>query len=251
MARTFALASFIALMHGDRAETISQAAEAYATDYGHFARANNSEALTTAAKALGKGPKDKALSQAMVDGAKAAGLAVGYVGAHSGPFAKQPDDVRARYEGAIVAAVEAFTACLEAREAFAAKPVKSDADKAKAKADKEAKVSEANEALITAKVQSGELVRAADVKPLTAFGALPLCEALQALISADPEALRPEALQILRTLSGFDALKAEHAIVAQHDLSIIQGLQAEASALKATLQALQAKPAKVRTTAKA
>ena len=251
MARFNALASFIALMHGDRAETISQAAEAFAVDFGHFARANNGEALATAAKALAKGPKDKALAQAMHDGAKAAGLAVGYVGAHTGPFAKQPDDVRAHYESAITAAVEAFTACLEASEAFAAKAPKTDADKAKAKAEKEAKAQEAQEALITAKVQAGELVRATDIKPLEAFGALALCEALQALTVADPEALRPEALQILQALSGYEALALQAAALATERADALAQCEALATEVQALKAAALAKPAKVRATAKA
>lgn len=160
-----ALLSFISLIHGDKLATIAAASEAFTSDYGHFARANNRDPLNDALKALKKTAKDKAIAQAVNDGYTAGNLPAGYIGATTGKLSAQSDDVQAKYELAIVAASEAFKVSLESSEAFADKPVKTQEQKEAAKVEKAAKASEALENAITAKVQAGELVRSADVKP--------------------------------------------------------------------------------------
>lgn len=165
MAKINALASFIALIQGNREATLSQAGEAFASDFGHFARANNREPLNMAVKTLGKHAKDKAIGEAINAGYTAGALVTGYIGAQSGKFADQPDTVKATFEDAITRAALAFNESLQTSEAFAERAPKTAADKATAKAEKDAKQLEAVEALITAKVQAGELVRARDVAP--------------------------------------------------------------------------------------
>ena len=217
MAIKSALCSFISLMHGDRASTIDAATQAFTDDFGHFARANNREPLNVAIAALKKSPKDKALAQAINEGYKASGLTVGYIGATSGKFAAQPDNVQETFNAAIKAASEAFKLSLEQSEAFAERVAKTTEEKAKAKADKEAKATEATEALITAKVQAGELVRASDVRPF-------------------PQ----EELDCLKAL--VERLQAEHATLqAEHAT-----LQAEHATLQAEHATLQASVIKVK-----
>jgi len=165
MAIKSALASFVSLMHGDRASTIDAATQAFADDFGHFARANNREPLNVAIAALKKAPKDKAISQAINEAYKTSNLTVGYIGANSGKFSAQPDSVQATFNDAIKAASEAFKLSLESSEAFAEKVAKTQEEKTKAKEEKAAKASEALENAITAKVQAGELVRSVDVRP--------------------------------------------------------------------------------------
>jgi len=160
-----ALLSFISLIHGDKLATIAAASEAFTSDYGHFARANNRDPLNDALKALKKTVKDKAIAQAINDGYTAGNLPAGYIGATTGKLSAQSDDVQAKYELAVVAASEAFKASLEASEAFAEKVAKTQEEKIKAKEEKAVKANEALENAITARVQAGELVRASDVKP--------------------------------------------------------------------------------------
>lgn len=219
-----ALASFITLLHGDRVSTIEAAREAFSSDFGHFARSNNREPLNQAAKALAKSAKDKALSEAITAGYKASGLAVGYIGAQSGKFASQPDNIREGFEAAIIMASEAFKASLEASKAFAEKIKASEAEKALAKAAKETKQAEAKEALIVALVQSGEIVRTVDVKKITDFGYLALLEALEAVTASDITALN----SIVSHFQGLATVQQ-----AAIDKAEAEAKQAEAKAAKA------------------
>ena len=164
MAKINALASLITLLHGSREAILSEAYEAFASDFAHFARANNRIPLNTAVSALTKGPKDKAIGEAIHAGFIGGGLVVGYIGAASGKFSEQPDDVKGKFEAAIVSATLAFNESLSTCEAFEAKAPKSDADQAKAKADKANKKAKADNALITAKIQAGELVLASEIR---------------------------------------------------------------------------------------
>lgn len=166
MAKTInALASIITLIHGDRTATIEQLTEAFASDFAHFATSNNRQPLNEAIKALAKSPKDKAIAEAINEAYQASSLTVGYIGAQTGPFAKQPSDVQERFNSAITRATSCFHDSIDGSEAFAAKVPKTDADKAKAKEAKEAKKLESDNALITAKIQAGELVRADQIRP--------------------------------------------------------------------------------------
>jgi hypothetical protein len=166
MATFSKLQASIKLLHGDRGATLVTLTEGFREDFGHFARANNREALNQAIGELKKSPKDRAIADAISEGNRSAGLVEGYIGARTGKFASQPEDVQAKFNDALDRAVEAFQGSLEASDAFADKAAKTDAEKAKAKADKEAKAQANKEALITAMVQSGEIVRAVDIKTL-------------------------------------------------------------------------------------
>jgi hypothetical protein len=207
MTTSNALASFISLIHGDRATTLDAAVVAFTADYGHFARSNNREPLNAAVKALKKAPKDKAISEAISDAYKAGALVNGYIGAQSGPFKAQPDDIRAMFDGAIANAATAFLHSLESSEAFADKVEKTMEEKAKAKADKADKATAAADALITAKVQAGELVRASDVMTLDQHSSLALCEALERMHASAP--LSDGTMAVLRGLVGYSALLAQ------------------------------------------
>lgn len=197
MAVKSALASFVSLMHGDRASTIDAATQAFIDDFAHFARANNREPLNVAIAALKKAPKDKAIVQAINDAYKASGLTVGYIGAKDGKFSAQPDSVQATFNDAIKVAGEAFKLSLESSVAFADKVAKTQEEKTKAKEERTAKASEALENAITAKVQAGELVRASDVKKLEDFHVSALFDALVSGCAGDFETLGTYAAKLL------------------------------------------------------
>jgi hypothetical protein len=115
--------------------------------------------------------------------------------------------VKKTFLEAVTRACDAFSASLEACEAFRDKAPKSEAEKAKAKEDKEAKAKEDKEALITAMVQSGEIVRACDVKKLEDFSQVALIDALT-LQGVDVSALMLEN-EALKTEN--ETLKLENA----------------------------------------
>ena len=179
MSKANKLAGIIALIQGNRATTIESLVEAFETDYGQFARANNRDPLAAAAKSLAKSPKDKAIAAAMAAAITAGDLKNGYIGARTGPYADQPIVIQKSFDAAIIMAVDAFSESIEASVAFASKVEKTDEEKAVLKADKAEKAAAAGEALITAKIQSGELVRRSDVHTLADAGALQLAEALE------------------------------------------------------------------------
>jgi hypothetical protein len=241
MAKIHALASFIALVHGDRVATLAHAGEAFALDFSHFAHSNNRVPLNEAVAALAKGPKDKAIGEAINAGYVASGLTIGYIGAQSGAFKNQPAETQAMYNEAIDKAVAAFALSLDTCEAFAEKAKKSDAEKATAKAEKEAKALEASEALITAKIQAGELVRATDVKALDQASSLALAEALHAM--RDKGTISPQAFALIGDMVNLDG------VIAQSDIyrAECEALRAECEALHfecATFRALTVKPVK-------
>ena len=166
MATFSKLQALIKTIHGDRAATIAALSEGFREDFGHFVRANNSESIVLAVGELKKSEKDTAVLTAISEGRKAAGLVEGYIGARTGKFSSQPEDVQAKFNDALDRAVQAFTDSLNASYAFTEKAKKTDAEKAKAKEDKEAKAQANKEAMVTAMVQSGEIVRASDVHKL-------------------------------------------------------------------------------------
>lgn len=158
-----ALKSVIGVFHRNSTVTINALFEAFISDYGHFARANNREPLSRAAESLDRSKADKAIAAAITEGYKVGGLAVGYVGVRAGALSKQSPEVVERYENAIVKASEAFKASLLASEAFAPKAEKTQAEKEAAKAKTKAAKDEAIQAAINAKVQAGELFHADSV----------------------------------------------------------------------------------------
>lgn len=200
MSTTSRLQASIKLLHGDKGATLASLTASFREDYSHFATANNREALNMAVSELKKSPKDKAISEAISEAYKAGNLTVGYIGARTGKFSVQPEDIQATFNGAINKACEAFNSILESCEAFADKAPKTQAEKDKAKEDKAAKAKEATEATINAMIQAGEIVRACDVKKLEDMGQTALIDAL-VLLGVDVVAMQ----------AAYAALTAEHA----------------------------------------
>lgn len=229
MSSKSALLAIVSLLHGDSAETLAQLSEAFKKDYSHIARANNRDALESAISALKKSPKDKAIAEAIAAGVAAGALVQGYIGARTGSFASQPDDVRAVFEDAITRASLAFDSSLVGAEVFAPKVEKTKEEKATAKAEKAEKAEKAMNDLITAKIQSGELIRASDVKTLADAGPLALAETLQSLHVVG--GISPQAYDIIGAIVGVPNLIAE-----------LDTLRAELLALRLSMKPKTKKP---------
>lgn len=167
-----ALRSVIGVFHRDPSTTIEALTIAFTSDYSQFAKANNREPLNRAGESLNKSKADKAIAAAISEGYKAGNLVTGYVGAHAGPFSKQPDDVQTKFIAAIEAATLAFSSALESSGAFVAKVAKTDEEKAEAKAKAKAKTEEAITKAINEKIQAGELFHADSVGAAVTLGQL-------------------------------------------------------------------------------
>ena len=167
-----ALKSVIGVFHRDPSTTIEALTVAFTSDYSQFAKANNREPLNRAGESLNKSKADKAIADAITAGYKAGNLATGYVGAHSGPFAKQPDEVKDPFMAAIDSASAAFASALESSGAFVTKATKTDKEKAEAKAKAKAKAEEALTKAINEKIQAGELFHAESVGSAVTLGQL-------------------------------------------------------------------------------
>lgn len=165
MAKT-ALLTIIKVLHKDESASIDALTVAFTEDYGHFARANNRESLEQAAKVLTRSKIDQAIAHAIHAGYKAGGLAVGYVGARTGKFKDQPENVQQEFNSAIDRACEAFRSSLTESGVFVTK-TRTEEEKTKAKAEKAEKAEAAITAAIDARIVSGELVRSADIRPVT------------------------------------------------------------------------------------
>jgi hypothetical protein len=230
MATFSKLQALIKTIHGDRAATIAALSEGFREDFGHFVRANNSESIVLAVGELKKSEKDTAVLTAISEGRKAAGLVEGYIGARTGKFSSQPEDVQAKFNDALDRAVQAFTDSLNASYAFTEKAKKTDAEKAKAKEDKEAKAQANKEAMVTAMVQSGEIVRASDVHKLEDASTQSLLDLLE---SRDSEALIDFDGHNFSQIN--DASRVTRELVEQ-----LTALESEYAALKADYDALKA-----------
>lgn len=158
-----ALRAVIGVFHRNPSTTLEALSEAFTADYSQFAKANNREPLNRAIESLNKSKADKAISEAVTAGYKAGALVTGYVGAHSGPFAKQPESVQAGYIEAIAKASADFRETLEQSGAFVTKAPRTDAEKAEAKAKAKAKSEEIIAKAINEKIQAGELFHADSV----------------------------------------------------------------------------------------
>lgn len=167
-----ALRSVIGVFHRDPSTTVEALTVAFTADYSQFAKANNREPLNRAGESLNKSKADKAIADAITAGYKAGALVTGYVGAHSGPFAKQPDEVQAGYVEAIAKASASFRETLERSGAFVAKASKTDEEKAEAKAKAKAKAEAAVAKAINEKIQAGELFHAESVGSAVTLGQL-------------------------------------------------------------------------------
>lgn len=160
-----ALLTAIMTIQGDVNTLYTMVSEAYRVDYTYYATSNNRDGLDGAVKILTKKARDMAIGAAISEGYKAGNLVQGYLGGQSGSFKNQSEEIRAKFNNAIESACNAFNDSLIASRQFDNPVPKSDDEKAKAKAEKAEKAEKAINDLITAKIQSGELVRAIDVKP--------------------------------------------------------------------------------------
>ena len=167
-----ALKAVIGVFHRDPSTTLEALSEAFTSDYSQFAKANNREPLNRAGESLNKSKADKAIAEAITAGYKAGALVTGYVGAHSGPFAKQSETVQVGYIEAIAKASASFRETLELSGAFVAKASKTDEEKAEAKAKAKAKADEAIAKAINDKIQLGELFHADSVGAAVTLGEL-------------------------------------------------------------------------------
>ena len=165
-----ALKSVIGVFHRDPSTTVEALTVAFTSDYSQFAKANNREPLNRASESLNKSRADKAIAEAIIAGYKAGKLVTGYVGAHSGPFSKQPEEVQATFMDAIASASAAFASALEFSGAFVTKSPKTEEEKAKAKA--KAKAEEVITKAINDKIQAGELFHADSVGSAVTLGQL-------------------------------------------------------------------------------
>ena len=157
---------FIRIAHRDSETLINEATLAFSKDFATFARSNNRGDLEVTVKELRKAGQDRAYAEAVTEGYKAANLVTGYIGAKAGKFSDQPADTQLTFNTAVERFTEAFKQSLIDSGLFVNPVPKTDAEKAKAKEAKETKAKEAKDAMITAMVQSGELVRAVDVKTI-------------------------------------------------------------------------------------
>lgn len=167
-----ALKSVIGVFHRDPSTTVEALTVAFTSDYSQFAKANNREPLNRAGESLNKSKADKAIAEAITAGYKAGKLVTGYVGAHSGPFSKQPEEVQATFMDAIASASAAFASALESSGAFVTKAPKTEEEKAEAKAKAKAKAEEAITKAINEKIQAGELFHADSVGSAVTLGQL-------------------------------------------------------------------------------
>lgn len=161
------LVSIIQVLHKDATATIASLRDAYSIEFGHFAKANNSDPLNDAAKLLGKTKQDKAIKDAIAAGHTAANLVNGYIGAASGKFANQPQEVQDVYLSAIDRAVSAFEDSLINSGVFASPAPKSDEEKAKTKQAKQEKAQQAQIAAVQAAIDAGQVVPVSRVSTLT------------------------------------------------------------------------------------
>jgi len=222
--------TFVRIAHKDADTLISEATISAAKDYASFARSNNRGDLEAGIKELKKSGQDKAYSEAFIVAVRSGNLVTGFLGAHVGKYSAQTDDVRLPFESAIDRFTEAFKQSLIDSGLFVNPTPKTTEEKAKAKEAKETKAKEAKDAMITAMVQSGELVRAVDVKKLEDMGVLPLTDALKAL-GVDVDALQASLTAVSAER---DALQAS-----------LTAVSAERDALQASLTAVSAKTRKV------
>lgn len=153
--------TIIMLSHGDKGATIEALKDAFKSDITTYIRGNKS-ALLDARQNLKNTPKDNAISEALTSGIRAAGVAY-YIAPKGVKFdAQSPDDL-AMWNDHIEAGCEAFNASLDASTAWD-KVVRTDEEKQKAKAKKEAKDLER----VNAQVASLGLVDPKTIRPFNA-----------------------------------------------------------------------------------
>ena len=254
MARSIsALARTVSLISHDVEALCEALSLDFASDFGHFARSNNRDRLEAAIGSLQKAkPLHAAILAAIDAGIKAGGLVQGYIGARTGAYDKQPSANVEAFEFAMIEAGEAFTASLRSAPALQPKTPKTKEEKEKAKDEKAQKALDAGEALITAKIQAGELVRAVDVKQLGDFHTSALFDALVSGCSADYLLLGSyaEKLLSLATAAAAAAQKAAEieATAAAQKAAEAAEIEASAAAQKAAASAAATKSKKQKAT---
>ena len=178
----------IRIAHRSPTAILNLLVESYSKDYTTFATGNNRAPLEEAVKILTGSKLDKALALAISKGYDAGGLTTGYVGATSGKYAAQPPEVHAKYDGAVERATSAFRVALTDSGLFAEKEEKSksqkEEEKAKREEEKAKKEAETKATILNAAVVAGEVVRASDVNPVTAYSDFALADLIGDRINA-------------------------------------------------------------------
>lgn len=193
-----ALALFVRTRLATGGALVTMARDAFASDLMHYITANNDQCVAESIASLPmggdkvKGKQYQAIGDAIAKAYKAAQASLpdgrGFVSAGRGGFAAQPADFRAPYLAAHGQAVALFADVLTESGAFADRAPLTAEEKAAAKAEKEEKaavaVAEKAQALIDAKVASGELVKRENVHTLADYSALALLEQLAGMVHA-------------------------------------------------------------------
>ena len=222
----------------DKTAQLTSLCNGYASDYAHFAQANNRDRLALCASAFStKGALHKALTTAMGAGFIAGAINTGFISRGTGGFSTQAVEIAEPFNAAMRRAGEAFEASLIESGLFANKTAKTDAEKQTAKEAKEAKAKEAKEALITLMIQSGEIVRAIDAHGINEMSVTAILEYLK---------IEDDNIPIQIACFGFaetTKMQAEYAALQTAN----SALQAEYAALQTANSALQAEYAALQT----
>ncbi len=187
-----ALALFVRTRLASGGQLVTLAGAAFASDLMHYITANNDQCLSESIASLPmggdkvKGKQYQALGDAIAKAYKSAQASLpdgrGFVSAGRGGFASQSAEFRAPYLSAHGQAVALFSEVLTASGAFADRTPLTAEEKASAKAEKEEKaavvVAEKAQALIDAKIASGELVKRENAHTLADFAPIALIDQL-------------------------------------------------------------------------
>ena len=225
-----ALALFVRTRLATGGALVTMASDAFAADLLHYVTANNDQCVAESINALPvggdkvKGKQYQALGDAIAKAYKACQSALpegrGFVSAGRGTFSAQKADFRAPYLAAHAQAVALFGDVLAESGAFADRIPLTPEERAAKKAEKEEKealaVAEKAQALIDAKIASGELVKRENVHALSDYA---------------PSALIAEINERIHALSADDVAElAEIVAAAQTLLAHAEGKRAKLAA---------------------
>ena len=206
----------IRIAHRSPTAILNLLVESYEKDYTTFATGNNRAPLEEAVKILTGSKLDKALALAIAKGYEAGGLTVGYIGAVTGKYSVQPSETHAKYDGAIEDATSAFRVAMIDSGLFAEKTEATKEEKEKAKIEREAKkekeAAEQKAAILNAAVVAGEVVRASDVNPVTAYSDFALADLVGDRINAglfSEDAAESVAIEIANNFPKISLRRAE------------------------------------------
>lgn len=212
-----ALLTLIRATSNDRATSRAAFTDAFSADLFELVKANNKDSLTSALQAVGKGTKWADLTAAITAGIVAcvAGFPIndnnerpGWVAAQHGGigYAKAPASERGAYALAHVDGLAAFTASLNASPLW--RDI-TEEDKAKQKAEKEAKKAETDaiaaeekakavQAEVDARVASGELFTRDSVHRLADYSVVALVGELESRQDVTPDDVQALAVLVAK-----------------------------------------------------